>query len=201
MKKLKANVGIKSIILIIFTALLVAADLLTKFLEEHQQWSFKVIPGFIEVSAGSRNPGCAFSFLDSHPEIGQPVLITLTFILLAALIFAFIVLPERFTFMKTVISLVAGGAIGNLVDRLMFRSVRDFVGINMFGNGFVYCNFADFFIVIGTVLAVLDLLFLDEWAIIPLTKRAKAAQALRKEEKGEQKEETAEDNKGGENGD
>ena len=67
------------------------------------------------------------------------------------------------------------GAIGNLIDRIAFREVRDFVGINMFGN-MVSCNFADFWIVFGTIVAIVDILFLNEWALIPLTKRAKEAQ-------------------------
>ena len=45
----------------------------------------------------------------------------------------------------------------------------------MFGN-MVSCNFADFWIVFGTIVAIVDILFLNEWALIPLTKRAKEAQ-------------------------
>ncbi len=122
---------------------------------------------------------CAFSFLNNNPQIGQPILITLTFILLALLIFAFICLPERFTVLKTAIAIVIAGAIGNLVDRIAFFYVRDWFGLWMFG-GMTFCNFADFWIVIGVALAVIDLMFLNEWAVFPLTKKAKAAQAERK---------------------
>lgn len=178
-KKLKPDLGLKSLIFVAVAALLVTADLLTKYFEEFYNWHAKPIKNFIEIESGIRNPGCAFSFLNEHPEVGQPILITFTFILLAALIFAFIFLPRRFVVLKTSISIVVAGAVGNLVDRLMFRSVRDFFGLNMFGN-MTYCNLADFFIVIGVVLAVLDLMFLNEWAVFPLTKSAKEAQAKRK---------------------
>jgi len=180
-KKLKPQVGKKSLILLAVAAVLVAADLVTKYLEEKFVWSAKIIPGFIEISNSIRNPGCAFSFLNEHPEVGQPVLISLTFVLLAVLIFAFIFMPERFTLLKLAITVVIAGALGNLVDRLMFRSVRDFFGLNMFGM-MTYCNLADFWIVIGTALAVIDLLFLNEWAVFPLTEKAKAAQAAKKAE-------------------
>ena len=55
-----------------------------------------------------------------------------------------------------------------------------------------YCNLADFWIVIGVALAVVDLMFLNEWAVIPLTKKAKAAQAARKaQEEAEKAAQTA----------
>ena len=67
------------------------------------------------------------------------------------------------------------------VDRLAFNYVRDWFGLWMFGS-IAFCNLADFWIVIGAILAVLDLMFLNDWAVFPLTKRAKAAQQARKEE-------------------
>ena len=188
--KLKPNIGIKSIILIVFCGALIAADLLTKHFEEACHWDFVIIPGFIEVFGNIRNPGCAFSFLDDNPQIGQPILISFTMIMLVFLVFVFIVVPERFTVMKVAISIVIAGAIGNLVDRFALREVRDFIGLNMFFNpsSLVYCNLADFFIVIGAAMVVIDMLFFSEIAVFPLTKKAKAAQAARRaEEEAESK--------------
>lgn len=184
LKKLKVNIGWKSLVLIGVCVALILVDLLTKIFEEKDKWNFTVIPNFIEVASGSRNPGCAFSFL-ANAEWGQSFLIAMTFILLAALIVLFIFLPERFTLLKVALSLIIAGAIGNLIDRIAFREVRDFVGINMFGS-MVSCNFADFWIVFGTVIAVIDILFINEWSLIPLTKSAKAAQAKKKEQPSEE---------------
>ena len=67
----------------------------------------------------------------------------------------------------------------------------------------VSCNFAEFWIVFGTVLAVIDIMFLNEWALIPLTKKAKEAQAKHKEENlSEQSEisDTADNNEDNGNG-
>ncbi len=180
-KKLKPQFGKLTIILLVAIVFLVFADLLTKYLEEQFVWNATIIPNFIVIKSGVHNPGCAFSFLDENPEIGQPILITVTFILLLAMIFDFIFLPNRFVVLKVAVSLIISGAIGNLVDRLAFRFVRDWFGINMFGN-IAYCNFADFWIVIGAIIAVIDLLFLNEWAVFPLTQKAKAAQQAKKEE-------------------
>ncbi|MBD5632749.1 MAG: signal peptidase II [Clostridia bacterium] len=181
-KKLKPSFGKKSIILIAVAVALIAADLLTKYFEERFVWNAVIIPGFAEIESGHRNPGCAFSFLADNPSVGQPILIALTIVLLAVLIFGFIFIPERFTVLKTAVSIVIAGAIGNLVDRIFIPfAVRDWFGLWMFGN-MTYCNFADFWIVIGVALAIVDLLFFNEWAVFPLTKKAKEAQAARKAE-------------------
>lgn len=177
----KSNLKLKSLIYAAVVGILILIDLLTKFYEEKDGWNFNVIPKFIEVRSGSRNPGCAFSFL-AEAAWGQTFLIVATFIMLIAVLAVFFVLPERFIIFKVSLSLIFGGAIGNLVDRLAFRQVRDFVDINMFGN-MVSCNFADFWIVFGTVLAVVDILFFNEWAVFPLTKSAKEAQQKKQEEK------------------
>ena len=177
LKKLKVNIGLKSLILAGVCIVLIIIDLLTKIFEERDNWRFKVIPNFIEVEGGGmhRNPGCAFSFL-AEASWGQGFLITMTFLLLLVLIAVYIFLPERFLILKIALSMVVAGAVGNLIDRIAYLQVRDFVGVNMFGN-MVFCNFADFWITFGTALAVLDILFLNEFALIPLTKRAKEAQA------------------------
>lgn len=193
-KKLKPQFGKLSIILLVVIAVLIAADLLTKHFEEAYPSAFTmtIIPGVIELKSNIRNPGCAFSFLDENPQIGQPVLITVTSLLLIVLIFAFIFVPNRFTLLKVAISIVIAGAIGNLVDRIAFFYVRDWFGLWMFGN-LAYCNFADFWIVIGAVLAAVDMLFLNEVSVFPLTKKAKAFQAARKDEEERKKAETASD--------
>ncbi len=179
--KFKVNIGLKSIILIGISVALILVDLLTKIFEERDGWNFTVIPNFIVVDSGSRNPGCAFSFL-SEASWGQSFLIAMTFIMLVVLIAVFIFLPERFTLLKVAISLVCAGAVGNLIDRIAYREVRDFVEIKMFGN-MTSCNFADFWIVFGTIIAVIDILFINEWSLIPLTKSARKAQEERKREK------------------
>ncbi len=191
-KKLRVHIGLKSIILAGVCIVLILVDLLTKIFEERYNWNFIVIPNFIEVEGGSvhRNPGCAFSFL-ANASWGQGFLIAMTFILLAVLIAVYIFLPERFTLIKVALSMIIAGAIGNLIDRLAYRQVRDFVGVNMFGN-MVFCNFADFWITFGTALAILDIMFINEFALFPLTKKAKAAQAKRKENE-ENKEITGEE--------
>ena len=105
-------------------------------------------------------------------------------------------LPEKFTLLKLACAMIISGAIGNLVDRIMFSYVRDWFGLWM--NPFskepiAYCNFADFWVVIGTVIAVIDLMFLNEMAVVPLTEKAKAAQQKQKEKNAEKSDEQTPD--------
>lgn len=169
--------GKVSAILIAVFAVLLTLDLVLKYCEEKYAWNFTVIPKFIWVESGMRNTGAAFSFL-SDTEWGRIFFIVITFIMLGVMIAAFLLIPEKFAVLKTAIVMIASGALGNLIDRLALKSVRDFVWMNIFGS-YACCNFADFWIVLGVVLAVVDMLFLNEWAIFPLTKRAKAAAKAR----------------------
>ena len=72
------------------------------------------------------------------------------------------------------------------MDRIALYEVRDWFGLNIFGS-MAFCNFADFWIVLGAILAVIDLMFLNEYAVFPLTKTAKAAQQAKKEEEERKK--------------
>ncbi len=175
--KIKIHFGKVSAILIAVFVVLLTVDLVLKSCEEVYRWDFQVIPGLINVENGSRNTGAAFSFL-SDTEWGRIFFIVLTFIMLIVMIAAFLLLPERFAGLKVALVMVAAGALGNLVDRLAFQSVRDFVWVNIFGS-WACCNFADFWIVFGVIYAVIDILFLNEWAVFPLTKKAKAAAKAR----------------------
>jgi signal peptidase II len=176
-KKLKINIGKISFIMIAVFAVLLATDIITKACEEAFDWNFNVISGLIYVESGNRNPGAAFSFL-AKASWGQYFLIVTTFIMVIALIAAFAFLPERFIVLKLAVAMVIAGAVGNLIDRIAFREVRDFVWVNMFGK-WACCNFADFWIVFGIIIIVVDMLFFNEWSLFPLTKAAKAAQAER----------------------
>jgi signal peptidase II len=188
--KFKLQFGKVSIILICVMVILLTLDLLTKYLEEYFSWNFTIIPNILEVKSGVRNSGAAFSFL-ADKTWGQYFLIIITVFMLVLLIGGFIALPERFVLLKLAAIMVIAGALGNLVDRCMFINlpegdcgVRDFLRTNMIFT-WADCNLADYWIVLGVIIAVVDLLFLNEWAVIPLTKKAKAAQAKNKCEQQE----------------
>lgn len=183
----KIRFGKVSIILVAVFAVLLTIDLVLKHCEEKYFWEFTVIPNFIAVQHGVHNTGAAFSFL-SDTEWGRIFFIVLTFIMLVVMTCVFLFLPERFKGLKISLVMIASGALGNLVDRLAFGYVRDFVYLNIFGT-MACCNFADFWIVLGVILAVVDMLFLNEWAMFPLTKTAKQAAKAREQKEDEENEE------------
>lgn len=63
---------------------------------------------------------------------------------------------------KLALVLIAGGAIGNCIDRLFRSYVVDMLSFNFFGYSFPVFNFADICVVIGAFLLVVSLCFTKE---------------------------------------
>ncbi|MEC9344420.1 MAG: signal peptidase II [Pseudomonadota bacterium] len=99
------------------------------------------------------NQGIAFSFLSFLPD---NALIALT---LAIMVFVLWLWrqahPERI-WARIGFALVFGGALGNLVDRLVHGHVIDFILFHLGGWSFAIFNLADSFITIGAVLILID---------------------------------------------
>lgn len=174
-RRIKSNFGWKSALFLVICIGMLAADLLTKHFAESDGWRFTVIPGFIEVVEVKYNDGASLGMGSGL----VPLFIALTFIAIPIFIAAILLLPERAALLKFCIYMALAGAIGNLVDRIAFGKVRDFIYMN-FGFIDFICNLADVWLMVGLVLAIIDLLFLSEWAAFPLTKKARAAQAERR---------------------
>lgn len=184
-KKFKIQFGKVTIILLAVFAVLLALDLILKECEVKFDWNFTVIPKFIWVQSGQQNTGAAFSsFADK--AWGRAFLIILSSVMFIVVAVCFIFLPERFVVLKLALAMIGAGALGNLIDRIAFGYVRDFVWMWIFGS-VACCNFADFWIVLGVILAIIDVLFFNEWAILPLTKGAKMRVAAREKKEEESK--------------
>ena len=101
------------------------------------------------------NKGAAFSFLADAPGWQTPVLVA--FALGAALLVSVILLrsPGRSMFCAG-LAFILGGAIGNVIDRLRFGQVVDFLDLHAGGWHWPAFNVADSAITIGAVLLILD---------------------------------------------
>jgi signal peptidase II len=65
-------------------------------------------------------------------------------------------LPNRSRLLPVAISLVLGGAIGNLIDRVRFGYVVDFIDVHYQGWHWPAFNLADSVIVIGVILLLIE---------------------------------------------
>jgi signal peptidase II len=95
-----------------------------------------------------RNTGVAFNFLSG----GGALVLALTLVALAALLIYFVLRPTR-PWLWLPVGLLVGGALGNLIDRLLNGSVTDFIKLPLWPA----FNVADMAITFG-VLALLYVL-------------------------------------------
>ena len=99
-----------------------------------------------------RNDGVAFGMFSGM----QWLFIVLTVLMLTAIIiYMFKKRPDSKLFYITV-ALIAGGGIGNLIDRICYNYVVDYLSLSLFKP---VCNFADYCITIGVILLAVYLLF------------------------------------------
>jgi signal peptidase II len=101
------------------------------------------------------NKGAAFSFLAQAGGWQTPILAV--FALVAALIVSWLLLRSsgRRLFC-TGLSLILGGALGNVIDRLRFGHVVDFLDLHAAGWHWPAFNAADSSITLGAALLILD---------------------------------------------
>jgi signal peptidase II len=105
-----------------------------------------------------RNQGAAFSLLNDAPAyFRDPFFLVVPLVALIAISFLYHRLRDSQILVACGLSLVAGGAIGNLIDRLRFGYVVDFIDWHWKE---VYhwprFNIADSCIVVGVALLLLD---------------------------------------------
>ena len=142
-------------------ALVVALDRFTKWLVETHvsaMDAYRVIPGFFDI-VHSQNRGVAFGiFNDSTSEWRTAMLIVLS---VAAVIFVSAMLwrPERLDrTSRWGLALILGGAAGNVIDRIAWGQVTDFLEFYVGGYHWPTFNVADSAIVIGSGLLLVELL-------------------------------------------
>lgn len=132
----------------LFTILL---DQVSKFLITSnfaQGEGFCVIKGILDFTY-VRNEGAAFGMLQG----ARWFFIVLTVVVFAVLIVYLIKSKPASPLEKTALALLAGGALGNFIDRVILGFVRDFIEVKFID--FPVFNIADCFVCIGTGLYVL----------------------------------------------
>ena len=107
------------------------------------------------------NKGAAFSLFAQAPGWQTPLLAA--FALVAAVIVSVLIVrnPQR-RLMSLGLALILGGALGNLIDRLRFGSVVDFLDFHALGWHWPAFNVADSGICVGAALLILEGFVHDE---------------------------------------
>lgn len=150
----------KNILFLAITGLVVLLDLLSKAwivasLRLHE--GFPLIDGFFNI-VHVRNPGAAFGFLAAAPPLFRSVFFI-------AVTVAAILLILRYLHVSRIeepslvwaLALILSGAVGNLIDRVRFGEVVDFLDVYVGTYHWPAFNVADSAISVGAVILMMVL--------------------------------------------
>ena len=122
--------------------------------------SINVIPGFFNI-VHTENPGIAFGMLADLVSPWRDVLLVGFSVAVLLVISAVLLRPDpagaHGPLLRTGLAFVLGGAFGNLYDRLVHKTVTDFVEIHCGPYYFPAFNVADSAITVGACLLLLDM--------------------------------------------
>jgi signal peptidase II len=145
----------------LFVSLAVLAlDQWTKWLVEMhlpRGMVLEVVPGLLNL-VHVRNTGIAFGLFSAGGAQSSWPLIVLALVALTAVGLYFRFTPATDRVLLAALTLVAGGAVGNLLDRIVAGSVTDFVDVYLGAHHWPSFNVADSAITVGIGLMVLDTL-------------------------------------------
>ncbi len=119
--------------------------------------SVKIIDNFFYFTY-AKNEGAAWSMFEGHVGF----FIAFAFVALIALSYYFIKTDVKQRLTRFGLILVIGGLFGNVIDRIFFGYVRDFIDFIIFGYDFPIFNIADMAIVIGVGLMMIEIFMEDE---------------------------------------
>lgn len=119
--------------------------------------SIEVIKSFFYLTY-TNNKGAAFSILTGR----RILLILVALIVIGVLIYYVRKNKIEGKVNKIALSLVIGGSIGNLIDRIVRGAVVDFLDFKIFGYNYPIFNLADTFIVLGVFLLLISMFRKDK---------------------------------------
>ena len=139
--------------IILFFATLFA-DQITKIICDAYKVNVPVIEGVLKIDI-AYNKGASFSFL-SNVEWAQTFFVILTVVVLAFGIGFVLYEKPKSKWLNSSLALMFSGTIGNFIDRLAFKYVRDFINVPFFAN----FNVADICLCVGAFMLIFYVLFL-----------------------------------------
>jgi signal peptidase II len=118
-----------------------------------------VIPGFFNITH-IHNPGGAFGFMAGQgPEVRSLLFLAMSTLAALVIVFFYLRTPTGYSWLSTALLLIFGGAVGNMIDRVRFGEVVDFLDFYAGGYHWPAFNVADSGITVGMAILVYHLLF------------------------------------------
>ena len=102
------------------------------------------------------NKGIAFGLLSMNESM---IYNTITLMIGLIIIFILFMMWKNDNIQRYFLALVAGGALGNLYDRIVYTAVPDFIDLHFHGFHWFVFNVADIFITVGVFCLILVELF------------------------------------------
>jgi signal peptidase II len=147
--------------LVIITALVISADQISKALIlQHLPLHHRltVIEGFFDITH-IQNPGGAFGLMANMSATFRVFVFLLISSLAVGFVFyLYVKTPRTHSFLASGFALIFGGAIGNLIDRIRFGVVVDFLDVYIGKYHWPAFNIADSAITVGIFIFVFHLL-------------------------------------------
>jgi len=155
-------VGLSSTTWFVIAVIVILLDRWTKHLVAARIGLYshvQVIPGFLQITH-TENSGAAFSLFADSPARWKTVAL-IAFSVVAIVIVAWLLWKQARPLGITgvALSLIMGGAAGNLWDRVISGRVVDFLLVYYKSYQWPVFNLADSAIVVGAALLVIDILF------------------------------------------
>ena len=141
----------------LLTLFLISLDQLTKLLiyQNIQYGKFIPINSFLTLYH-THNYGAAFSFLAQQSGWQKYLLITISTIVSIAIIIWMTKIQTNNIIKLSALSMLLSGAVGNLIDRLIFGFVIDFIYLHYNKFSWPVFNFADILISCSVILLIIN---------------------------------------------
>ena len=147
---------------IILSLAVIGLDQVTKYLISTNFQLYEVVPVIPGVNlALVHNVGAAFSFLSEAGGWQRWFFVMLSAIVSTGIVIWLSRTPANLKWLACSLSLILGGAVGNLIDRVQYGYVVDFIDVYFRHWHWYTFNIADSAISIGAVMLVIDTIWLD----------------------------------------
>lgn len=145
---------------LLFSTLIIVLDLWTKQIATQSLVLYRPVElmSWLNLML-AHNYGAAFSFLSDAGGWQRWLFTGLSAVVSVVLVIWLLRLPAKEKLTRAALSLVIGGAVGNLIDRSINGYVVDFIDVYYRGWHWPAFNLADSAITCGVILLVLDGLF------------------------------------------